>query len=58
MRYLVALMATAAPALAHSGAHLHPHEANSVLPLIAGVGVIAGAAVLYALRRRAQKVRK
>ena len=58
MKHLAALLATATPALAHSGAHLHPHEANSALPLLAGIGVIAGAVVLALLRRRAAKVRK
>ncbi|MFY0635092.1 MAG: hypothetical protein JXQ91_14860 [Vannielia sp.] len=47
MRYIVAPLATAlttaGPALAHSGAHLHPHEANSALPLMAALAVIVAA---------------
>ncbi|MBY6048218.1 hypothetical protein KUV47_01545 [Vannielia litorea] len=43
MKYIAALLATATPALAHSGAHLHPHEANSALPLMAALAVIVAA---------------
>ncbi|MGR3793865.1 hypothetical protein [Vannielia sp. SX4] len=47
MKYIAALLATAViasgPALAHSGAHLHPHEANSALPLMAALAVIVAA---------------
>ncbi|WP_168222946.1 hypothetical protein [Oceanicola sp. D3] len=43
MKYAITLLATASPALAHSGAHLHPHEANSALPLMAALAVIVAA---------------
>jgi len=43
---LLPLMAFASPALAHSGAHIHPHEAASWLPLVLGLTAIAGSSVL------------
>ncbi len=41
---------TALPALAHSGAHMHPH-ADSAVPVLLGLVVIAaGAAILWRAR--------
>lgn len=39
---------TASPALAHSGAHLHPHGAGNWLTVALGLGLIGLAAVLMA----------
>lgn len=53
MKYLAALLATAAPALAHTGAHLHPHgEASSAWPLIAAAALVGLAGVLMVRRAR------
>lgn len=50
---LLPLIAFASPALAHSGAHIHPHEVSSWLPVVLGLTAIAGASVLaYAQNRR------
>ena len=50
---LLPLIAFAPPALAHSGAHIHPHEVSSWLPVVLGLTAIAGASVLaYAQNRR------
>ena len=43
---LLPLMAFASPALAHSGAHIHPHEAGSWLPLVLGLTAIVASSVL------------
>ncbi|WP_292023188.1 hypothetical protein [Maritimibacter sp. UBA3975] len=58
MRYLVALLATTAPALAHPGhgATLHLHEKDGLL--IAGIAFVvgvslSGVAVVRAVRARA-----
>ncbi|WP_167740400.1 hypothetical protein [Parasedimentitalea huanghaiensis] len=40
------LIAFASPALSHSGAHIHPHEASSWLPVVLGLTAIAGATAL------------
>ncbi|MDF1872191.1 hypothetical protein [Vannielia sp.] len=55
---LLMVTVAASPALAHSGAHLHPHaEGSSAVPLVAGVVLISTAAVLT-LRHIAGKARK
>jgi uncharacterized RmlC-like cupin family protein len=41
---LATTLATAVPALAHPGAHVHPH-AESALPVLLGLAVIAFAAL-------------
>ncbi|MGH1416543.1 MAG: peptidase M23 [Pelagimonas sp.] len=41
-----ALIAT--PALAHGGAHLHPH---GVEPMVAGLAILSVALLIFALRR-------
>ena len=41
---LVTTLATAAPALAHPGVHVHPH-AESALPVLLGLAMIALAAL-------------
>ncbi len=51
---LLPLMAFASPALAHSGAHIHPHEAASWLPVVLGLMAIVGSSVL-AYARNASK---
>ncbi|WIY26134.1 hypothetical protein [Parasedimentitalea psychrophila] len=43
---LLPLLAFASPALAHTGAHIHPHEAAGWLPLVLGLTAIAGASIL------------
>ena len=46
-RFITALattLATTAPALAHPGAHVHPHG-ESALPVLLGLAVIAFAAL-------------
>ncbi|WP_417724303.1 hypothetical protein [Salipiger sp.] len=48
---LAALAAT--PALAHSGAHLHPHDGASWLVIAAALGVVALAARMALVRARA-----
>ena len=50
-RFALAPLATlmAGPALAHGGAHMHPHGYESILAAIAVIGV-AAAVVLYARR--------
>ncbi|WP_164860743.1 hypothetical protein [Parasedimentitalea marina] len=48
---LLPLLAFASPALAHGGAHLHPHAANSWLPVVLGLAVILGAATLAYIQR-------
>lgn len=47
MKNLLLALATfaASPALAHPGAHVHPH-AESAVPVLLGIAVIAVAAVL------------
>lgn len=53
MKYAIALLATATPALAHPGAHLHPHvEGHSHLPLVAGAAALGLAAVLLVRKLR------
>ncbi|WP_146586858.1 hypothetical protein [Puniceibacterium confluentis] len=47
--------AIASPVLAHSGAHLHPHDGAHWLTLVAGLGVVALAARLALVRMRARK---
>lgn len=47
---LLPMLTFAAPALAHTGPHIHPHEASSWLPLILGLTAISGAAVLAYVR--------
>lgn len=50
---LLPLLAFAAPALAHTGAHIHPHQAAGWLPVILGLTAIAGSSLLaYARSRR------
>ena len=44
MKYAVVLMMMAGPAMAHEGAHLHPHDGGMWLGLVAvlaGLGLIA-----------------
>ncbi|SMX27397.1 hypothetical protein TRP8649_01502 [Pelagimonas phthalicica] len=44
MRSAFALVVMAGPALAHEGAHLHPHDGGmwlGVVAVLAGLGVIA-----------------
>ena len=49
----VALLAS--PALAHSGAHLHPHDGASWLAVVAALGVLALAGGLALARARGRK---
>lgn len=43
---------TAAPALAHSGAHIHPHSTDPVwIVMLSGLALAAGAAVVWARRK-------
>ena len=44
----LAFALAASPALAHSGAHLHPHGAGNWLTVMLALGVIGLAAVLMA----------
>jgi len=48
---LMPLLTIASPALAHDGAHLHPHAANSWLPVVLGLAAILGAATLAYIQR-------
>ncbi len=50
MRPVLVFLSTAAPAFAHPGPHLHPHDGGSWLAVVAGLGVI-DAAVLVRWRR-------
>ena len=43
-----ALTLAASPALAHSGAHLHPHGAGNWLTVALALGLVAVTAVLMA----------
>ncbi|NKW91190.1 hypothetical protein HGD87_01475 [Rhodobacteraceae bacterium R_SAG9] len=48
-RFAIAALATTAttPALAHSGAHLHPHAGDPVwLPILVGTAVVGALALL------------
>ncbi|MGY3438354.1 MULTISPECIES: hypothetical protein [unclassified Marinovum] len=45
------LFLTASPALAHSGAHLHPHGAGNWLTVALALGLVAVAATLMVLRK-------
>lgn len=58
MRYLVALLATTAPALAHPGhgAALHLHEKDGVL--IAGIAFVIGISLSAVAVIKAAKARK
>lgn len=47
---LVIAVGSASPALAHPGAHIHPHG-ESLLPVLAGLAIIALAAIV-AMRMR------
>ena len=50
---LLPMLTIASPALAHGGAHIHPHAANSWLPLVLGLAAILGAmALAYARKTR------
>ena len=53
MKPVLALLSLmlASPAWAHDGVHLHPHGAESWLPVILGSLLIAGAAVLARVKR-------
>lgn len=42
---------TASPALAHSGAHLHPHGAGNWLTVALALGLIAVAAAIFIVRK-------
>jgi len=48
----IALGFVATPALAHPGAHLHPHGSETALALFAGLAVIASAGAMAWLLRR------
>lgn len=56
MKHLPALASaitlTAGPALAHGGAHLHPHGAENWLPVILAALTVCGAAALAYVRSR------
>ncbi|ANP37427.1 MULTISPECIES: hypothetical protein [Rhodobacterales] len=56
MKHLPALASaialTAGPALAHGGAHLHPHGSESWLPVILAALTVGGAAALAYVRSR------
>ncbi|MDW4497337.1 hypothetical protein R5H30_05035 [Sulfitobacter sp. D35] len=44
---ILATFAVASPALAHEGAHLHPHADSAVWgPILAGLLAVAGAALI------------
>ncbi|MFZ7092903.1 hypothetical protein [Primorskyibacter sp. 2E233] len=45
----------AGPALAHSGAHLHPHDGASWLTMVAALAVLAVAGGLAVARKRTSK---
>ena len=46
MRSALILIATALPAAAHEGAHLHPHGSEGWLSVIAALTLIAGAGLV------------
>lgn len=46
-----ALALTSTPALAHSGAHLHPHGAGNWLTVVLGLAVVALATALMVRRK-------
>jgi hypothetical protein len=48
---MAALMGTTGAALAHGGAHLHPHGSDTAWGLVLGVTALALAAVLVMLAR-------
>ncbi len=48
----LAIPLTAGPALAHGGAHLHPHGAETWLPALLVALTLGGAAVLTYVRAR------
>ncbi|WP_172684809.1 hypothetical protein [Phaeobacter sp. 11ANDIMAR09] len=48
----LAIPITAGPALAHGGAHLHPHGAETWLPALLVALTLGGAAVLTYVRAR------
>ncbi len=47
MRSVFVFLATAAPALAHSGAHLHPHDGGPWLAVAGGLAAIAAAVLVW-----------
>ncbi len=49
MKYLPVALFAATPALAHEGAHLHPHDGGMWLGIVA---VLAGLALIVAKVRR------
>lgn len=53
--FAVASLASATAALAHPGAHVHPHDGAHWLALVAALGLIAVAGGLAAVKTRARK---
>lgn len=51
MSYAVSLMALAGPALAHGGAHVHPHGVEIPLGAMLGALAVAAATALYFNRK-------
>jgi hypothetical protein len=45
-------LSAAAPALAHDGAHLHPHQAASWLPFVLMLAAATGGAAFASARSR------
>ncbi|MGJ8604607.1 MAG: hypothetical protein ACSHXH_10820 [Marivita sp.] len=56
MKYAaLALILTAGPALAHPGAHVHPHDGAHWLTLVSALALVAVAAGLAVTRNRWRK---
>lgn len=55
MKYVLPLSFLATPALAHSGAHLHPHGYE---PVVMGLILLAVAVIGFGLRSAKQKAKK
>ncbi|MDQ2090862.1 hypothetical protein [Marimonas arenosa] len=51
MKYALPLVLFASPALAHSGAHLHPQEAAPSIMLIALFVIFLGGMLAHVVRR-------
>ncbi|WP_343211901.1 hypothetical protein QEZ52_21795 (plasmid) [Aliisedimentitalea scapharcae] len=54
MKHALPILSTlaASPALAHSGAHIHPHEAVTWIAVILAAMTVGGTMTLVHIRRR------
>ena len=54
MKHVLLILGTlaASPALAHSGAHIHPHGAVTWIALILAATIVGGTMTLVQIRRR------